>query len=85
MTFNIVFYIFQTMTLFASAQPDDIGAHMNVGRTLKTLERFTEAEQAFLTAKELFPPMIKGKKQWTDVLYYELLELCDGCKINVLK
>ncbi|XP_052810856.1 protein O-mannosyl-transferase TMTC3-like isoform X2 [Mya arenaria] len=44
-----------------SVQPDDIGAHQNYGRTLKTLKRFDEAEQAFLKALELFPPVISGK------------------------
>lgn len=43
-----------------SVQPNDIGAHMNVGRTLKTLQRFEEAEEAFVKAKDLFPPVIPG-------------------------
>lgn len=34
---------------------DDIGAHMNVGRTYKNLNRSKEAEEAYLTAKSLMP------------------------------
>ncbi|KAL4232814.1 Protein O-mannosyl-transferase tmtc3 [Mactra antiquata] len=44
-----------------SVQPDDIGAHMNVGRTYKTLEMWDEAEEAYLKAKDLFPPVKPGK------------------------
>ncbi|XP_075994462.1 protein O-mannosyl-transferase TMTC3, partial [Genypterus blacodes] len=36
-------------------QPDDIGAHMNVGRTYKNLNRSREAEDAYLVAKSLMP------------------------------
>ncbi|XP_077528766.1 protein O-mannosyl-transferase Tmtc3-like isoform X2 [Haemaphysalis longicornis] len=39
----------------ASVQPDDIGAHMNVGRTYNNLLRFEEAEAAFWKAKDLLP------------------------------
>ncbi|XP_022238245.1 transmembrane and TPR repeat-containing protein CG4050-like [Limulus polyphemus] len=39
----------------ACAQKDDIGAHINVGRTYNNLEMFTEAEQAFMKAKGLLP------------------------------
>ncbi|KAH9379951.1 hypothetical protein HPB48_001422 [Haemaphysalis longicornis] len=38
-----------------SVQPDDIGAHMNVGRTYNNLLRFEEAEAAFWKAKDLLP------------------------------
>ena len=31
----------------AKVQPDDIGAHINIGRTLNFLERFNEAETAY--------------------------------------
>lgn len=34
---------------------DDIGAHMNVGRTYKNLNRSREAEEAYLVAKSLMP------------------------------
>ncbi|XP_072257327.1 protein O-mannosyl-transferase TMTC3 [Pyxicephalus adspersus] len=43
-------------------QPDDIGAHMNVGRTYKNLNRSKEAEQSYLIAKSLMPQVIPGKK-----------------------
>ncbi|XP_076312549.1 protein O-mannosyl-transferase Tmtc3-like isoform X2 [Tachypleus tridentatus] len=36
-------------------QKDDIGAHINVGRTYNNLEMFSEAEQAFMKAKGLLP------------------------------
>nr|XP_050041249.1 protein O-mannosyl-transferase Tmtc3-like isoform X1 [Dermacentor andersoni] len=39
----------------ASVQPDDIGAHMNVGRTYNNLLMFEEAETAFRKAKDLLP------------------------------
>lgn len=34
---------------------DDIGAHMNVGRTYKNLNRTKEAEESYLIAKSLMP------------------------------
>ena len=40
----------QALILFkeaAKVQPDDIGAHINIGRTLNFLERFIEAEIAY--------------------------------------
>ncbi|XP_069085717.1 protein O-mannosyl-transferase TMTC3 isoform X3 [Pleurodeles waltl] len=43
-------------------QPDDIGAHMNVGRTYKNLNRSKEAEDSYLIAKSLMPQIIPGKK-----------------------
>lgn len=48
-------------------QPDDIGAHMNVGRTYKNLNRSKEAEEAYLIAKSLMPQIIPGKKYATRV------------------
>jgi len=39
----------------ASAQPDDVGAHINVGRALVTLNRDEEAERAYYKAKSLLP------------------------------
>ncbi|KAL3883448.1 hypothetical protein ACJMK2_029709 [Sinanodonta woodiana] len=50
-----------------SVQPDDIGAHMNVGRTYKTLNMSVEAEAAFRMAMNLFPPIIPGKSYTTRV------------------
>lgn len=38
-----------------SVQPDDIGAHINVGRTFNNLRMFHDAEQAFRKAKDLLP------------------------------
>ena len=38
-----------------TVQPDDIGAHINVGRTYNHMTRFDEAEEAYLKAKSLLP------------------------------
>ena len=38
-----------------TVQPDDIGAHINVGRTFNHMARFVEAEEAYLKAKSLLP------------------------------
>ncbi|NWS19999.1 TMTC3 protein, partial [Pachyramphus minor] len=43
-------------------QPDDIGAHMNVGRTYKNLNKTKEAEESYMIAKSLMPQIIPGKK-----------------------
>ena len=43
-----------------SIQPDDIGAHINVGRTYNNLNISLSAERAFRRAIDLFPPVIKG-------------------------
>ncbi|CAL8359015.1 unnamed protein product [Lota lota] len=48
-------------------QPDDIGAHMNVGRTYKNLNMSKEAEDAYLVAKSLMPQVIPGRKYATRV------------------
>lgn len=40
---------------FLLPSADDIGAHMNVGRTYKNLNRSKEAEEAYLVAKSLMP------------------------------
>ena len=45
-------------------QPDDIGAHMNVGRTHNNMEMYEEAEAAYDKAKEYFPAVIPGKRSW---------------------
>jgi len=41
-------------------QPDDIGAHINVGRTFNSLQLYTEAEEAYRTALALLPPVKPG-------------------------
>lgn len=41
-------------------QEDDIGAHINVGRTYNNLKRYAEAEQAYVRAKALFPQAKPG-------------------------
>ena len=43
-----------------SVQPDDIGSHINVGRTLNTLSQTTEAEAAYRRALELMPAILPG-------------------------
>ena len=47
--------------LWPSVQPDDIGAHQNVGRTYNTLNMTAEAVKAYQAALDLFPPVIPGK------------------------
>ncbi|ESO89299.1 hypothetical protein LOTGIDRAFT_210330 [Lottia gigantea] len=44
-----------------SVQPDDIGAHINVGRTYNNMNLSKEAEQSYRKAMDLFPPIIAGK------------------------
>lgn len=41
--FNVLFIY----VLIFRVQPDDIGAHMNVGRTYNNLKKYDEAEAAF--------------------------------------
>ena len=76
----------QALILFkeaAKVQPDDIGAHINIGRTLNFLERFIEAEIAyrcylhslhsslnylvFRSAQKLLPRALPGKKLITRI------------------
>ncbi|GAB6030299.1 hypothetical protein CHUAL_005973 [Chamberlinius hualienensis] len=38
-----------------SVQPDDIGAHINVGRTYNNLKMYKKAEEAYVKAKNLLP------------------------------
>ncbi|XP_013421827.1 transmembrane and TPR repeat-containing protein 3 [Lingula anatina] len=45
----------------ASVQPDDMGAHINVGRTYNTLKRLDEAEAAFRRALRLMPSPKAGQ------------------------
>ncbi|KAL9921887.1 transmembrane O-mannosyltransferase targeting cadherins 3 isoform 1-T6 [Glossina fuscipes fuscipes] len=42
-------------------QPDDIGAHINVGRTYNNLKYYAKAEAAYLKAKSLFPRIKPGE------------------------
>ncbi|RZF38686.1 hypothetical protein LSTR_LSTR003492 [Laodelphax striatellus] len=44
-----------------SVQQDDIGAHINVGRTYNHLKMFKEAEDAYLRAKSLLPKAKPGE------------------------
>ena len=44
-----------------SVQQDDIGAHINVGRTLNHLKMYKEAEDAYLKAKSLLPKAKPGE------------------------
>lgn len=53
---------------------DDIGAHMNVGRTYKNLNRTKEAEESYMTAKSLMP----------QVSCQKLFLLCHVCWIFIL-
>lgn len=48
-------------------QPDDIGAHINVGRTYNHLKLFKEAEEAYLKAKSLLPASRPGETYQTRV------------------
>ncbi len=42
-------------------QPDDLGAHINVGRTYNNLQLFSEAEGAYRKALALLPPVKPGQ------------------------
>lgn len=42
-------------------QQDDIGAHINVGRTYNHLKMYKEAEEAYMKAKSLFPKVKPGE------------------------
>nr|NVI79188.1 putative transmembrane and TPR repeat-containing protein CG4050-like protein [Cucujiformia] len=44
-----------------SVQEDDVGAHINVGRTFNHLKMFKEAEEAYLKAKSLLPKAKPGE------------------------
>ncbi|XP_055629787.1 protein O-mannosyl-transferase Tmtc3-like [Toxorhynchites rutilus septentrionalis] len=44
-----------------SVQEDDVGAHINVGRTYNHLQQFQEAEEAYLKAKSLLPKAKPGE------------------------
>lgn len=44
-----------------NVQQDDVGAHINVGRTYNHLQMFKEAEEAYLRAKSLLPKAKPGE------------------------
>ncbi|XP_044748046.1 protein O-mannosyl-transferase Tmtc3 [Coccinella septempunctata] len=44
-----------------TVQKDDVGAHINVGRTYNHLKMFKEAEEAYLRAKSLLPKAKPGE------------------------
>ena len=44
-----------------------MGAHINVGRTLNHLERYLEAEEAYLKAKSLLPQPKPGQRYVTRI------------------
>lgn len=44
-----------------SVQQDDVGAHINVGRTYNHLKLFKDAEEAYLRAKSLLPKAKPGE------------------------
>ncbi|XP_068627864.1 protein O-mannosyl-transferase Tmtc3 [Battus philenor] len=44
-----------------NVQPDDVGAHINVGRTYNHLGRYQEAEEAYVKAKSLLPKAKPGE------------------------
>ena len=45
----------------ALAQPDDVGAHINVGRTYNNMNNFAMAEAAYLKARSLLPQPRPGQ------------------------
>ena len=47
----------------ANVQPDDIGAHINIGRTYNLLHNYHEAENAYKSAKRLLPRASNGGKK----------------------
>ncbi|XP_059617284.1 protein O-mannosyl-transferase Tmtc3 [Phlebotomus argentipes] len=54
----------EALTFFHTAvqvQEDDVGAHINVGRTYNHLKMFKEAEEAYLKAKSLLPKAKPGE------------------------
>nr|MBE5727516.1 putative transmembrane and TPR repeat-containing protein CG4050-like [Cucujiformia] len=48
-------------------QEDDVGAHINVGRTYNHLKMFKEAEEAYLKAKSLLPKAKPGESYQTRI------------------
>jgi len=52
--------VFTCWAILCRVQPDDIGAHINIGRTFNSLQLYVEAEQAYRTALALLPPVKPG-------------------------
>ncbi|KAI5738370.1 hypothetical protein M8J77_006105 [Diaphorina citri] len=50
-----------------SVQGDDIGAHINVGRTYNHLKLYGKAEEAYLRAKSLLPKAKPGESYQTRI------------------
>lgn len=69
--FNNVGHALESQGKFAKAleyfkkavmvQPDDIGAHINVGRTFNNLKMYKQAEEAYMRAKSLLPRARPGE------------------------
>ena len=60
----------EALTFFkqaTNAQSDDVGAHIDVGRTLNHLQRYAEAEEAYLKAKSLLPQPKAGQRYVTRI------------------
>lgn len=60
----------EALTYFLTAvdvQPDDVGAHINVGRTYSNLEMYAEAEEAYLRAKTFLPKAKPGESYQTRI------------------
>lgn len=60
----------EALTYFLAAvdvQPDDVGAHINVGRTYTHLEMYGEAEEAYLKAKSFLPKAKPGESYQTRI------------------
>ena len=56
----------EALVLFKEAavvQPDDIGAHINIGRTYNLLQQYQEAELAYRSAKRLLPRAPQGGRK----------------------
>lgn len=61
---NVLYSYEQALRYFQAAvavQKDDVGAHINVGRTFFNLKRFLEAEEAYYKAKALLPQAKPGQ------------------------
>ena len=50
------------MIYYISVQPDDIGSHINVGRTYNNLNMSERAEAAYKEALKFMPAVIPGKR-----------------------
>lgn len=61
---------------------DDIGAHMNVGRTYKNLNKSKEAEDAYLVAKSLMPQVFHRVTHRQQMFGASCMELRKSLKHN---